>query len=113
MSILGISPVVKTTDRETAVEQFSAIFGAIVQEFQIPGTELTVTVLPGLSILSGNATDLKPAEALIASVFVDSLEATENQLVETGWTLAGSLGSPGSVLARDADGGVFEFVERS
>jgi len=45
-------------------------------------------------------------------VFVASIEATERQLTETGWTLAGSLGSPGSVLARDIDGAVFEFVER-
>jgi hypothetical protein len=30
---------------------------------------------------------------------------------ETGWTLAGSLGSSGSGLARDIDGAVFEFVE--
>jgi hypothetical protein len=113
MSVLSLSPVVKTTDRDAAVEQFSAIFGAIVQEFQIPNTGLTVTVLPGLAILSGTETELKPAASLVATVFVDSLEATEKQLVETGWTLVGSLGSPGSVLARDAEGAVFEFVERT
>jgi hypothetical protein len=72
-----------------------------------------VTLLPGLSILSGTESDLQPAKALVATVFVDSLELTENQLLESGWTLVGSLGSPGSVLARDAENVVFEFVERA
>jgi hypothetical protein len=113
MSVLGISPVVRTSNRDGAVKQLSSIFGAVVQEFQIPNTELTVTVLPGLSILSGTEADLQPATSLVATVFVESLETTENQLIETGWTLVGSLGSPGSVLARDSEGGVFEFVERA
>jgi hypothetical protein len=34
-------------------------------------------------------------------------------LVGAGWTLAGSLGAPRSVLAHDIDGTVFEFVERT
>jgi hypothetical protein len=113
VSVLDATTVVKTTDRDAAVERFAAIFGAVVQEFQIPNSGLTVTVLPGLSILSGTESDLAPARSLVATVFVDSLVATEKQLVEAGWTLAGSLGSPGSVLARDADGALFEFVERA
>jgi hypothetical protein len=47
----------------------------------------------------------------VATAFVDSLEATKAHLVEAGWTITGSLGSPGSVLARDADGYIIEFVE--
>ncbi len=87
--------------------------GLTANEFQSPNSGLTVTVLPGLSILSGTETALLSAEALVATVFVDSLEATEARLEETGWTLVESLGSPGSVLARDVDAAVFEFVERT
>jgi hypothetical protein len=113
VSVLGITTIVKSSDRDAAVERFRALLQAdIIQEFQIPDSGLKVTVLPGLSILSGTETALRPAESLVATVFVDSLEATERQLAATGWTLAGSLGSPGSVLARDVDGAVFEFVQR-
>lgn len=70
-------------------------------------------MLPGLAILSGSATALLAAQSLAATLVVDSLEATEAQLVGTGWTLAGSLGAPGSVLEHDIDGTVFEFVEKT
>lgn len=114
MIVLGITTVVKSSDRDAAVQRFRALLGAdVVHEFQIPNSELTVTSLPGLAILSGSETALKAAESLVATVVVESLDATEAQLVRTGWTLRGSLGAPGSMLARDIDGTVFEFVERT
>jgi hypothetical protein len=112
--VLGITTVVRSSDRDAAVKRFAALLEAdIVEEFQIPNSGLTVTVLPGLSILSGTDTALLAADSLVATVFVDSIEATEAELVGTGWTLAGSLGSPVSLLARDIGGAVFEFVERT
>jgi hypothetical protein len=114
VNVHGISVVVKTTDRQAAVAQYSALIeSAVLQEFEIGSSGLTVTVFPGLSILSGTKTALSRAESLVATAFVESLEKTKAQLVETGWTIAGSLGSPNSLLARDASGSIIEFVERS
>jgi hypothetical protein len=48
---------------------------------------------------------------LQATIFVDSLRRTQDQLARTGWTAEGSLGSSPSLLARDPDGALFEFAE--
>lgn len=113
MSVRAMSVVVKTTDRHAAVEQYRALLESdVLEEFEIDDSGLTVTVLPGLSILSGTAVALSRAESLVATAFVDSFENTKAQLVETGWTIAGSLGSPNSLLARDAAGSIIEFVEQ-
>jgi hypothetical protein len=111
VSVQGISVVVKTTDRQAAVAQYRALLESdALQEFDING--LTVTVFPGLSILSGTEAAVSVADSLVASAFVDSIEKTKAQLMETGWTIEGSLGSPNSLLARDASGSIIEFVER-
>jgi hypothetical protein len=113
MGIRGLAVVVKSTDRDAAVAQYCSLLESdLLKEFTIGDTGLTVSVLPGISILSGSATALSQAESLVATVFVDSLEATEAQLVKAGWDVGGSLGSPNSVLARDADGSMIEFVEQ-
>jgi hypothetical protein len=112
MSVQSIALVVKSTDRNAAVRRYSSLLESDpVEEFAIENTGLTVSVLPGVSILSGTEEALSRADSLVATAFVDSLEATKAQLVEAGWTITGSLGSPGSVLARDGDGYVVEFVE--
>jgi hypothetical protein len=113
VSIRRLTVVVKSTDRDTAVEQYCELLESdVLQEFAIADTGLTVSVLPGVSILSGTAAALSKAKSLVATAFVDSLEATEAQLVKAGWDVGGSLGSPNSVLARDAQGSVIEFVEQ-
>jgi hypothetical protein len=105
--------VVKSTDRGAAVEQYGALLESeVLEEFQIENSGLTVTVFPGLSILSGTEAALSRAESLVATAFVESVEKTKAQLAETGWTITGSLGSPNSLLARDANGSIIEFVER-
>lgn len=71
-----------------------------------------MTVFPGLSIISGPPGALAAVQALRATMFVDSLPETEAQLARTGWTTEGSLGSPASLLARDPDGTLAEFVEQ-
>jgi hypothetical protein len=113
VAIRGLTVVVKSTDRDAAVAQYCALLESdLLEEFTIGDTGLTVSVLPGLSILSGTPDVLSQAESLVATAFVDSLEATEAQLVKDGWDVGGSLGSPNSVLARDADGSMIEFVEK-
>jgi hypothetical protein len=114
MSVVGISVVVQSTDHDAAVRRYELLLGAAArQEFAIPGRGLTVSVFAGLSILSGEPDALAPVKALRATIFVESLPETEAQLVHAGWTTVGSLGSGTSLLARDPDGTVMEFVERT
>jgi hypothetical protein len=113
MSVLGPNVVVKSADRDAAVERYRALFESdSLNEFEIADSGLTVTVFPGLSVLSGTKEALSRFDSPVASVFVDSIETTRRQLVQAGWTVEGSLGSSNSVLARDADGSMFDFVER-
>jgi hypothetical protein len=105
--------VVKTTRRDAAVRRYKALLDAeVLDEFNLPGDDLTVTVLPGLSILSGTEEALTRVRTLQATVFVDSLAQTKERLDQTGWEIGASLGSGPSMLARDPDGSLFEFVER-
>jgi hypothetical protein len=113
MSVQSFALVVKSTDRLAAVQRYSSLLAAnLIEEFAIGDTGLTVSVLPGVSILSGTEEALRRADSLVATAFVDSLATTQSQLEAAGWTITGSLGSPGSMLARDADGYIIEFVER-
>jgi hypothetical protein len=112
MSVQSIALVVKSTDHDAAVQRYSSLLESdLIEEFAIGDTGLTVSVLPGVSILSGTEDALSRADSLVASTFVDSLATTQSRLEATGWTITGSLGSPGSILARDPDGYVIEFVE--
>jgi hypothetical protein len=113
VSVQNIALVVKSTDRNAAVQRYSGLLESdLIEEFAIGDTGLTVSVLRGVSILSGTEEALARANSLVATAFVDSLATTRDQLLEAGWTIAGSLGSPDSLLARDADGYIIEFVER-
>jgi hypothetical protein len=113
MSVLSISVVVPSTKRNEAVARYMELLGTdIVTEFELPGG-FTVTVLPGLSILSGNDEVVSNVRDLRASLMVDSLALTRDRLQRSGWLITGTLGSPGSFLARDTDGTLFEFVEQT
>ena len=70
-----------------------------------------MTVFPGISLLSGPAEALAYFGDLRCTVFVDSLAETAELLGQAGWTEEGSLGDEGSLLARDSDGNLFEFVQ--
>jgi hypothetical protein len=114
MSVQRIALVVKSTDRTAAVQRYSSLLESdLIEEFAIGDTGLTVSVLAGVSILSGTEEALAQADSLVASALVDSLATTRAQLEADGWTITGSLGSPGSILARDADGYIIEFVEQT
>jgi hypothetical protein len=113
MSVRSINLVVKSTDGKAAVKRYSALLESDVSaEFPFGDSGLTVSVLGGVSILSGTEEALARAESPVATAFVDSLSTTRAQLGQAGWTIEGAAGSP-SVLARDADGYLIEFVELS
>jgi hypothetical protein len=112
MKILGSAAIVRSSDREGAVRRFAAIFGsAPTHEFPIEGRDLTVSVFPGVSVLSGPASALAEFAGLRATVFVGSLPEAEAELRAGGWTTEGALGGGASLLARDPDGNLLEFVE--
>lgn len=80
-----------------------------MQAFPIIDRELTVAVFPGLSVLSGEPSALAPLADLRATVFVGSFREAEAELRQTA--TEGPLGAGASLLARDADGSLIEFVE--
>jgi hypothetical protein len=112
MNVLGSVAIVRSTDREGAVRRFAAIYAAQpLHEFPIEGRDLKVSGFPGISILSGPQAALAELANLRASIFVGSLAEVEVELRETGWTIEGALGAGASLLARDPDGNLLEFVE--
>ena len=112
MNVLGSAAIVQSTDRAGAVGRFAAIFGAPpLHEFQIDGRDLSVSVFPGVSVLAGPASALEALAGLRATVFVGSLSEAEAELRAGGWTTEGALGGGASLLARDPDGNLIEFVE--
>jgi hypothetical protein len=112
MNVLGSAAIVQSTDQAGAVARYAAIFGAPpLQEFQIDGRDLSVSVFPGVSVLAGPATALEALTALRATVFVGSLSQAEAELRAGGWSTEGALGDGASLLARDPDGNLIEFVE--
>jgi hypothetical protein len=105
MSVTGISVVVPSANQDAAVERYKALLEAdVVEQFLLPGGSFSVTVLPGISILSGDGRALAPLKDLRATLVVDSLARTHQRLEQTGWVVEGTLGSSASLLARDPDG---------
>jgi hypothetical protein len=112
VKILGSVAIVRSTNREEAVRRFAAIFGAQpLHEFPIEARNLNVSVFPGISVLSGPEATLSELASLRASVFVGSLAEAEVELRELGWAIEDGLGTGASLLARDPDGNLLEFVE--
>jgi hypothetical protein len=112
MSVSRISAVAHSTDHDAAVRGYQLLLGIPpAHEFTIPERDLTVTVFAGLSVISGIVDALASVRDLRATAFVDSLADTRAQLAESGWTTRGSLGAGNSLLARDPDGMLAEFVE--
>jgi hypothetical protein len=110
MNVLGSAAIVQSTDQAGAVGRFAAIFGTPpLREFQIDGRDLSVSVFPGVSVLAGPASALEALAGLRATVFVGSL--SEAELRAGGWSTEGALGGGASLLARDPDGNLIEFVE--
>jgi hypothetical protein len=112
VKVLRTSVIFQSTDGEAALHRYERLFATHpANEFQIPGRQLVVSAFAGFSILSGSSEALAPVSDLRATVFVDSLQGIEKQLVETGWTKEGTLGPKGgSLLVRDPDGNLLEFA---
>jgi len=114
MKILGSAAIVQSSDRDAAVRRFAALFGTSpLHEFLIENRDLHVSVFPGISVLSGPASALAKLADLRATVFVASLPEAEAELRRDGWRAEGALGGEGSLLARDPDGNLVEFVENT
>jgi hypothetical protein len=111
MSVSAVSVVVRSTDHDAAIQRYKRLLGPPENEFTIPGRGLTITIFHGLSVVSGRADALAPVRALRATVFVESLPVARTELAASGWTTEGSLGAGSSLLARDPDGMLAEFVE--
>jgi hypothetical protein len=112
MGVLRAVPVVQSTDKTGAIARYGQLLGAkALDEFPVGDQNLVVTVFPGLSLLSGPAEALAAFGDLRCTVFVDSLVETAELLGLSGWTEEGSLGGAGSLVARDPDGNLFEFVQ--
>jgi catechol 2,3-dioxygenase-like lactoylglutathione lyase family enzyme len=112
VTVLRVSVIVQSPDRQGAVDRYQRLLGAPpVDEFHIPGRDLIATVFAGLSVLSGTPEALAPLGDLRGIVFVDSLKEMEDRLVKSGWKLEGTLGPAGNALVRDPDGNLLEVVE--
>jgi hypothetical protein len=110
--VLRWSIIVPGQDRQSAVDRYQRLFGSHpINEFHIPERDLLVTAFAGFSVLTCTREALAPVRNPRATLFVDSLKEMEERLVKTGWKLEGTLGSDRSLLARDSDGNMFEFVE--
>jgi hypothetical protein len=111
MNVSEVAAVITSTDRDASVRDLTALLGGPQAVFPVPVADLTVTVFAGVSVISGRGEAIEPVRDLRASVFVDSLIEAETMLGQLGWAKAGSLGSA-SLLARDTQGNLLEFVER-
>ena len=104
--VIGVGNYVIVTPSE-----LGNYMSADMHEFQIDGRDLSVSVFPGVSVLAGPASALEALTELRATVFVGSLSEAEAELRAGGWTTEGALGGGASLLARDPDGNLLEFVE--
>jgi hypothetical protein len=112
VTILRTAAIVQCSDREAAVQRYQTLFGAPpILEFPIDDWNVKVAVFPGISVVSGEPSALSALASLRATVFVDSLSESKAVLRRTGWTMEGSFGTGASLLARDPDGNLLEFVE--
>jgi hypothetical protein len=112
MKVLRSAAIIQCTDREEAVKRYQALFDAPpLLEFPIPNWNVHVAVFPGISVVTGEPSALSPLATLRATVFVDSFSEIKTVLLRTGWTMEGSFGAGASVLARDPEGNLLEFVE--
>lgn len=90
MSVSRISVIAHSTDHDAAVQRYQLLLGIPpAHEFTIPERDLTVTVLPGLSVISGTADALASVRDLRATAFVDSLAETRAHLAP--WPGAGRI----------------------
>jgi predicted enzyme related to lactoylglutathione lyase len=116
MKIVGMSVPVLTGDIESAIARYEALLrGEVKARFVIPVRGLTVAILEGVTLIAGIERDLAPLREVRATFTVDSLAEYEAHLRASG----GAIVQPPtptpagrSMIVRDVEGVVFEFVER-
>jgi hypothetical protein len=115
MKIVGVSVPVLTADIERAILHYEALTAERVKtRFVVPERRLTIALLGSVTLISGDEQALAPLRELRASFLVDSLVDFEAHLRSTGATI---LQAPTptpvgrSMVARDVEGTVLEFVE--
>jgi predicted enzyme related to lactoylglutathione lyase len=115
MKIVGVSVPVLTGDIDRAVPRYEALMGERVKSrFVVAGRGLTVALLGSVTLISGDEQALAPLREVRATFIVDSIADVEAHLRENGATiLQAPTATPAgrNMLARDAEGMVFEFVE--
>jgi predicted enzyme related to lactoylglutathione lyase len=115
MKLLGMAVPVFTRDIESAIERYGALTGATVQErFVLAERGIAIAKMGSLTIIAGEESAIAPLKNVRATFIVDSLADYEAHLRATGATI---LQPPSptpagrNMVARDAEGAVFEFVE--
>lgn len=103
-------------DMHREVYQMYSTGNIVVVQLALQGTHLGPLSLPiGTVRPTGKRMNAPCCDVferdLLATVFVADLPRIRDLLAATGWTGEGSLGPGASLLAREQDGGLFEFVE--
>jgi predicted enzyme related to lactoylglutathione lyase len=115
MKFLGIAVPVFTGNIEAAIERYGVLTGETVQErFLLADRGITIAKMGSLTIISGKESAIAPLRNVRATFIVDSLADYEAHLRATGATIlqAPSPTPAGkNMVARDAEGAVFEFAE--
>ncbi len=115
MKLLGMAVPVFTKNIETAIERYGALTGeAVESRFTIAELGITIAKLGPFALIAGEESAIAPLKNVRATLMVDSLADYEAHLRATGATI---LRPPSptpvgrNMVARDAEGVVFEFVE--
>ena len=115
MKVVGVSVPVLTRDIDRAIPHYEALTGERVKtRFVVPGRGLTVALLGSVTLIAGDEEALTSMRELRATFVVDSITDFEAHLRSTGATiLQPPAPTPAgrNMVARDAEGAVFEFVE--
>jgi predicted enzyme related to lactoylglutathione lyase len=115
MKIVGVSVPVLTGDIARAIPRYEGLTGERVKtRFVLPDRRLTIALLGNVTLIAGDEQALAPMREVRATFIVDSIVDFETHLRSSGATI---LQAPSptpmgrNMVARDAEGTVFEFVE--
>jgi predicted enzyme related to lactoylglutathione lyase len=115
MKFLGITVPVFTRNIEAAIERYGALTGETVQQrFQIVDHGITIAKMGSFTIISGEESAIAPLRNVRATFIVDSVADYEAHLRAIGATIVQAprpTPAGKNMVARDAEGTVFEFVE--
>ena len=115
MKVLSITIPIFVTDFESATATYEKLLGeAIHLKFEVPSKGISVAKIGSLLIIGGSEDALSSLRQIRATLRVDSLDEYLVHLSSTGATiLQPPTPTPTgqNMIARGADGVVFEYVE--